>query len=163
MISRLPGPLWRLLALVAAVLTVPLLPGGLPARPDLVLIVVVAAAVARGPVTGALTGLAGGWLLDLVPPGAGVLGATALVFAAAGAASGYAGRWRAASPLVPWLIVIGAAVLVQGVRGLIAAAGLGVAHPVDLGWSVAITALAAALLVPLLLAVESGLERRRWG
>lgn len=163
MIARAVGPTWRLLLMLAAVLAVPLLPDGMPARPDLVLIVVVATGVVQGPVAGALTGLAGGWILDLMPPSAEVLGATAVVFAAAGALAGACEQWRRVSPLVPWAALLLAAILVQGVRGLTAAAGVGVAHPVDLAWSVAITALVAVIVLPVLLAVERGLERRRWG
>lgn len=59
--------------------------------PDLVLPVVVAGALVGGPTRGAMTGLAAGWLVDLVPPGAAVLGAGALTYAACGLLAG-AGR-----------------------------------------------------------------------
>ena len=65
--SLLPGVLLRAVLLVVAVLLPSALPAGL-ARPDLVLLVVAAGALLHRPSTGLLVGLAGGWLLDLVPP-----------------------------------------------------------------------------------------------
>ena len=47
--------------------------------PDLVLIGVVATAVLRGPVHGALVGLVAGWVVELVPPVGSPLGLTPLV------------------------------------------------------------------------------------
>lgn len=152
--SVLPSVVARALLLVVAVLVPTLFPSGMPGRPDLVLLVVAAAGLLRGPVTGALTGLAGGWLVDLVPPGGEPLGGSALSYALAGALVGAARRWAPWSPLVPWVAAVGGAALVQAVRGLVAAAGVGVAHPVDLLWSVAATALFALLLLPVLLGIE---------
>lgn len=162
MISTLPGFLVRAVLLVVAVLVPTLFPSGMPGRPDLVLLVVAAAALMRGPVTGALVGLAGGWLVDLVPPGGEPLGAGALSYALAGALVGAARHWAPASPLVPWVAAVGGAAVIQAVRGLTAAAGVGVAHPVDLAWSVAATALFALLLLPVLIGVERFLVRRGW-
>ena len=74
-------------------------PGGRPGRPGrrvgwapvawgscrtLVLPVVVAGALLSGPSSGALLGLAAGWVVDLMPPGSQVLGSSALLYAAAG-------------------------------------------------------------------------------
>lgn len=152
--------LTRALLLVAAVL----LPSALPAvsgvpRADLVLVVVAAAALVRGPTTGLLVGLAGGWLLDLVPPGAEPLGAGGLAYAAAGAALGMVRRHVAASPLLPWLATVTTAALLLAVRWVAAAAGFGRATPTDLWWSWVATAVVAALLLaPLVL-----LERRSAG
>ena len=160
--SKLPAVVVRGLLLLVAVLVPTLFPSGMPGRPDLVLLVVAAAALLRGPVTGALVGLAGGWLVDLVPPGGEPLGASALSYALAGAAVGVARRWAPWSPLVPWVAAVGGAALVQAVRGLVSAAGVGVAHPVDLLWSVAATALFALLLLPLLIGVERFLLARGW-
>ena len=100
--NRVPGLAVRALLLVSAVLLPSAWPPGLPPA-DLVLLVVAAAALLHGPSTGVLVGLAGGWLVDLVPPGAEPLGATALSYAAAGALLGLARRWAAASPLLPWV------------------------------------------------------------
>lgn len=160
--NRLPAIALRCLALVAAVLVSALLPSGMPARPDLVLLVVVAAGLVRGPDTGALVGLGGGWLVDLVPPGGEPLGAAAVTYLAAGALSGWSRRWVTWSPLVPLLATAAAALVVQAVRGVTAAAGVGVAHPVDLIWAVAMTVLFGVLLVPVLLAVERALEDGQW-
>lgn len=156
----------RALLLVAAVL----LPSAVPSsadvpRADLVLVVVVAVALVRGPTTGLLTGLAGGWLLDLVPPGAEPLGASALVYAAAGALIGLARRHVVVSPLLPWLLTVAAAALVLGVRGTSAAAGFGRATTAELWWSWVVTAVVAAVLVPSLMLLErrvgGGPERDR--
>jgi rod shape-determining protein MreD len=67
------------------------LPG---ATPDLVLVVVAALAIARGPGAGAIAGFAGGLLLDLVPPAAHDAGQWALVLTVAGYAAGYVGDPR---------------------------------------------------------------------
>lgn len=145
----------RALLLVAAVLLPSALPtpGGLP-RPDLVIVVVAATALTRGPTTGLLTGLAGGWLLDLVPPGAEPLGAGALVYAAVGMVLGLARRPVVLSPVLPWAAAVGAAALVLGVRAIGAAAGFGRATASDLWWTWVATAVVAAVLLPLLLLLE---------
>lgn len=147
----------RALLLVAAVLLPAALPSvaGLP-RADLVLVVVAATALVRGPTTGLLTGLAGGWLLDLVPPGGAPLGASALVYAGAGALVGLARPHVRLSPLLPWLVTVAAGALVLGVRAVSAAAGFGLARGADLWWSWVATAVVASVLLPLLV----GLERR---
>jgi rod shape-determining protein MreD len=62
------------------------LPGG--GVPDLVLILLVALAIAAGPVPGAVTGFVAGLCLDLAPPDSGLLGQYALVFCLAGWAAG---------------------------------------------------------------------------
>jgi len=131
--------------------------------PDLVLVLVVAWALLRGPVAGAAVGLAAGWLLDLVPPGSAHLGVQALTYAVAGA---FAGRLRLEGP-VPAprvaLVALGASALVEGV-GVLGA--LAVGAPVDLGAVVVqclLTATVAALVVPLVVAAERGLVRRRYG
>ena len=50
--------------------------------PDLVLLVVVAAALLGGPAKGAILGLGAGWVIDLMPPAAATLGVAALTYAA---------------------------------------------------------------------------------
>lgn len=160
--NRLPSILVRTLLLLAAVLAPTLLPSGMPGRPDLVLLVVAAAGLMHGPWTGAVVGLAGGWLWDLVPPGGEPLGAGALAYAAVGAVLGAARRWGPWSPLVPWIATVLGAGLLQAGRGLVGAAGVGVVHPTDLLWSVGATALFALLLLPLLIGIERHLLSRGW-
>ncbi|MGL4172838.1 MAG: hypothetical protein ACRCTR_02015 [Actinomycetota bacterium] len=62
---------------------------GTPA--DLMLLVVVAAAVLTGPVTGATVGMMAGWFADLTPAGPGVTGVLAVLYGLAGF---FAGQWR---------------------------------------------------------------------
>lgn len=151
----LPGLLARALLLVAAVLLPAAWLSGL-ARPDLVLLVVASAALLHRPSTGLLVGLAGGWLLDLVPPGAAPLGAGALTYAAVGLLLGLARRLAAASPLIPWLLTAAASLAVLAVRAVASLAGVGRATTGDLLATWAMTLLAGVLLLPVLM----GLERR---
>ena len=159
--SRPPGVLLRALLLLAAVLLPSAWPTGL-ARPDLVLLVVAAAALLHRPSTGLLVGLAGGWLLDLVPTGAEPLGAGALTYAAVGLGLGLARRLAAVSPLLPWLVTGVAAAAVLGVRWVTATAGVGRALVPDLAWSWAMTMLVAVLILPLLMGLERRLTDRGW-
>lgn len=163
-VHRLPAVLWRLVALLAAAFLVTLLPPALPARPELVLIVVAAAALRHGPVTGALVGLAGGWLLDLIPPAGEPLGATALVLAGAGAVMGHLARWARVSPVVPFLIVAVGAALVSGIR-LVVALARGDGAVIDIGgawWAVLLTAAFGVVFLPLFAQVERALAMRGW-
>jgi rod shape-determining protein MreD len=95
-----PGPSFARKAITAAVLTVALfaavviqltvvnrlpLPGA--AAPDLVLLLVTAIAVTTSPLSGAVTGFAGGLALDVAPPAAHYAGEYALVFCLAGYAA----------------------------------------------------------------------------
>jgi rod shape-determining protein MreD len=57
-------------------------PGGAP--PDLVLVVVVALALASGPLDGAVIGFAAGLAVDIAPPATGLVGQSALVFCLVG-------------------------------------------------------------------------------
>lgn len=159
--SQVPGVLARAALLVLAVLLPSAWPAGLP-RPDLVLLVVAAAALLHRPSTGLLVGLAGGWLLDLVPPGAEPLGASALTYAAAGLLLGLLRRATAASPLLPWVATGLAAAAVLGVRGVASAAGLGWAPPTDLTWSWLMTMLVAVVALPTLMGLERALVERGW-
>ena len=84
---------WLALGLLAAGLLLQLtvlnglhLPGG--GVPDLVLILLVAVAIAAGPVPGTVAGFAVGLSLDLAPPGSGLIGQYALIFCLAGWAAG---------------------------------------------------------------------------
>jgi rod shape-determining protein MreD len=67
--------------------------------PDLVLVLVVALAMADGPVPGMVTGFAAGLCLDIAPPGSGAVGQYALVCGLAGWAAGSLGRLTRRSPL----------------------------------------------------------------
>lgn len=90
------GALVGCLLVAAVVLQVSLLARlGLPAAtPDLVLVVVVALAYARGPSVGAVVGFAGGLVLDLAPPADHPAGQWALVLTVVGY---LAGRTRTAA------------------------------------------------------------------
>jgi len=154
----------RALAVLGAVLLV--VTAGVhhvPVVPDLVLVLVVAWALLRGPVVGAAVGLAAGWLLDLVPPGSSHLGVLALTYAAAGALAGRARvEGRVAAPRVA-VVALGASAVVEGV-GVLSA--LVVGAPVDLGAvgvQCVLTATVAAVVVPLVVAAERGLVRRKFG
>lgn len=155
----LPSVLVRVLLLVAAVLLPAAWPGGL-ARPDLVLLVVAAAALLHRPSTGLLVGLAGGWLLDLVPPGAAPLGAGALTYAAVGLLLGLARRLAAVSPLLPWLLTAAASLAVLAVRAVASLAGVGRATTGDLLATWGMTLLVGVLLLPLLMGLERRLTHR---
>jgi rod shape-determining protein MreD len=125
--------------------------------PDLVLPVVVAGALRTGPARGALLGLAGGWLVDLMPPGAAVLGTAALLYAAAGLLAG-AGRREGRTPF-GWIAT--AAVVVTGGRLAVAAlTGAPVQWPV-VGAELLLTAVLCAVLVPVLVRCEQRLARGR--
>jgi rod shape-determining protein MreD len=67
--------------------------------PDLVLVLVVALAMADGPMRGMVTGFAVGLCLDIAPPDTGLIGQYALVFCLAGWAAGSLGRLTRRSPL----------------------------------------------------------------
>lgn len=58
------------------------------ATPTLVLVVVVILAGQFGATTGAISGFAGGFLLDIAPPAAGTIGITALLLTIVGYAAG---------------------------------------------------------------------------
>ncbi|ANS78476.1 Rod shape-determining protein MreD [Serinicoccus hydrothermalis] len=158
---RLLGPTVRAVLLVVAVLLPSAWPAGL-ARPDLVLLVVAAAALLHRPQVGLLVGLAGGWLVDLVPPGGEPLGASALSYAAVGLGLGWARRALVVSPLLPWVATGVAVALVLGVRGVSAAAGLGRALPAELAWSWVVTMLVAVLVLPVLMSLERWMSVRGW-
>lgn len=153
--------LGRVLLLLLAVLLPSAWPTGL-ARPDLVVLVVAAVALTRGPTTGLLVGLTGGWLLDLVPPGAEPWGAGALTYGGVGWLVGLTRGRLSASPVLPWAVTLGGAALVLAVRGVAAAAGIGRALPRDLALTLVSTVLVSVLVLPLVLALERRATRRRW-
>nr|WP_272954541.1 rod shape-determining protein MreD [Kribbella sandramycini] len=68
---------------------------------DLVLIVVIALALSRGPEWGAISGFVGGLLLDVVPPADHTAGRWALALAIAGYVAGLIRRETSAGPVGP--------------------------------------------------------------
>lgn len=150
------------LLLLAAVLGVTLAARHLAPLPDLVLVVVASAALRSGPRVGLLTGLVGGWLLDLLPPGSAVLGTQALLYAGCGLVVGLARRPGPVSLVWVVAVVAGACGALEAVRGLLA---LAQGVPVDVVASVlrvVATATVGLVLVPFVSAVERRSERRRF-
>ncbi|KGN39142.1 rod shape-determining protein MreD [Knoellia subterranea KCTC 19937] len=148
--------------LVGAVLAVTLGARHLAPLPDLVLVVVASAGLRSGWQAGLVTGLVGGWVLDLLPPGSTVLGTQALLYAVCGLLVGLARRPGRVS--VVWVVaVVGAAAVgCEVVRSLVALAS-GV--PVDPWGSVGrvvATATIALVVVPLVTSVERRAEQRRF-
>lgn len=132
------------------------LPGGVP---DLLLVLVVAFALAEGPLSGALTGFAGGLVLDL---GADhELGRAALVYALVGYLAGLLADDRRRSPALPLLVVVAAAV---GAVGTYALEGLVLGDPrvqAAAFWPVlAGTTTYSVLLAPVVVPVVGALVRR---
>ncbi|GAA2738642.1 hypothetical protein GCM10009867_30860 [Pedococcus aerophilus] len=128
--------------------------------PDLVLPLVVAGALVGGPVRGSLVGLAAGWLVDLVPPGAVVLGTGALTYAACGLLAGAGRREGLAS--WPWVAAVGVlASVLLGVAGLLVGVLSGaVVSVADSAVRLVLTAALCALVVPVLVRVEQHLRAR---
>lgn len=152
----------RLAALLAAALLAVTLGSRIPiVIPDLVLLLVVAGALLSGPARGALLGLGAGWLTDLMPPGAAVLGASALTYAAAGLVAG-AGRREGETPLV-WIAAVTGASALTLAAGRVAGA-LFAGAPIawgELGVRLLLTLLVGLVAVPLLVRAEQALVRRR--
>ena len=140
--------------LVGALVTAVLTARGTPAVPDLVLVVVVAAALGGGRLAGAATGLAGGWVLDLLPPAGSPLGAQALLYAVLGHLASRARR-PGPTPLL-WVAAVtgGAALLGELVRLVAALATGSPTDPVAALLRVLATATAGLVLVPLLARLE---------
>jgi rod shape-determining protein MreD len=151
---------------VAALLSATLLPRlGVPAEwvPDLVLIGVVATAVLRGPVHGALVGLVAGWVVELVPPVGAPLGLTPLVMMLGGLVGGLFHRVssRTLGRALLALAAAGAVVLLGRTASAIVAEG-SVSVTEGLG-RLATTVAVGVLALPVLLAVDRALVRRRLG
>jgi rod shape-determining protein MreD len=152
----------RAALVVVAALAVVLLGARRPGVvPDLVLPVVVAGALWSGPVRGAGLGVGAGWVVDLVPPGAEVLGTGALLYAAAGLVAG-AGRREGSAP-GGWVAAVGltAVVVVFGGRVVVAVLEGAPFAPGEWGTRLALTAAVVVATVPLLLRLERGLAARR--
>ncbi|MEO7752888.1 MAG: rod shape-determining protein MreD [Terracoccus sp.] len=152
--------------IVAALLSATFLPRlGVPADrvPDLVLIGVAASAVLRGPVHGALLGLAAGWVVELVPPVGDPIGLTPLVLMAGGLLAGSFRRTSSNSFLRALGALAAASVVVIAGRWAAAiVAEDGFAPTEGLGQLVA-TVVTALIVLPLLLAADGALVRRRLG
>jgi rod shape-determining protein MreD len=150
--------------LLAALAVATVLPRfGVPARfrPDLVVLLVAASAVVRGPAQGALLGLAAGWVVDLVPPGGSPLGLTALLYAAAGAAAGLFHR-AAHRSLLGALLGLAAATVVVELGGVcVAILGDGTVDLVAAATRTLVTLAVGLLALPALLGVDRALTRRR--
>lgn len=162
-LHRVPGHLLRGMLLVLAACLPVALPAQLPAAPDLVLLLVVATALVHGPTAGALAGVAGGWAVDLVPPGGDPLGAAALAYCAAGGAAGALRRYASWSPLVPLLATAVAAVGLQALRGLLALAGPGWVSVGTLAGTALLTVVVGLVLVPAVVALDRAVVERGWG
>lgn len=160
--SGLRWPVRALLLVLALVGVLALGARGVLAPPDLVLIVVVGVALSAGSSAGALTGLAGGWLIDLAPPVAEPLGLSALGCAAAGWVAGTARRraghvwwWPVPVVTVAFVVARAAPVLVD----------LASARPVDwaaLAWQGITTATLGLVLVGFVERLEALIVVRRW-
>ena len=99
-------------------------PGGSP--PDLVLVVVVALALASGPLDGAVIGFAAGLAVDIAPPSSGLIGQSALVFCLVGFGCG---KLRGALERSQWLPVAGVALGAAAGEVLYALVGLTFGDP----------------------------------
>ena len=111
-----------LLVLALAVQTSVLPRLGLPgATPDVVLLVVLALALAQGPLTGLVVGFGSGLALDLVPPADHAVGRYAFVFTVIGYLAGMAKDEAERSAVMPF-VTVG----VAAAAGTLLYAGLGV-------------------------------------
>ncbi|SNC71695.1 rod shape-determining protein MreD [Kytococcus aerolatus] len=138
-----------------AVVTAGLLPRLAFPAPDLLLLVVLGVALLRGARSGLVWGLVAGWLVDLVPPGAGVLGSTALTYGAVGWLAGGVAATVRRSWILTSLTVAVSALLVQGVRWVMALAlGHQTGDTVD-PWAWLLTTLLGCVVVPVLMHLEN--------
>jgi rod shape-determining protein MreD len=94
-------------------------PGGSP--PDLVFVVVVALALASGPLDGAVIGFAAGLAVDIAPPASNLVGQSALAFCLVGYGCG---RLRGALERSTWLPVVWVALGAAAGEALYALVGL---------------------------------------
>ena len=160
------GVLRTAYVVVSALLTATLLPRlGVPQQwvPDLVLVGVVATAVLRGPVHGALAGLLAGWVVELVPPVGSPLGLMPLVTMLAGLVAGLFRRSSSRSWLrAPAALVCSGAVVLAG-RAASAVLADGGVEPAVGALRLVSTVVLGALLLPGMLVVDRALVRRRLG
>lgn len=152
--------------LVAALAMTTLMPRlGIPARfvPDLVLIGVVASAVLRGPVHGALVGLGTGWIVELIPPIGRPLGLVALTLALAGVVAGSFRRTSSTSLVRPLGALLVAALVVLMGHAASAVVAEGSVDPAAAATLLVSTVAVGLALLPALIAVDRALVRRRLG
>lgn len=154
---------------VAALVVTTVLPRlGVPSRfvPDLVLIGVVATAVIRGRVHGALVGLAAGWVVELVPPVAKPLGLAALTLMVAGIVAGSFRRSSSRSLLRPVAALAAAAAVViagEGASAVVAEGNVDLTSTLSVLSTLAVTLAVGVALLPLMVIVDRTLVRRRLG
>jgi rod shape-determining protein MreD len=136
---------------------------GIPSRlfPDLVVIVVAASAVLRGPAHGALVGLASGWVVDLLPPAGSPLGGAALLYAVAGASAGAFHRPGGRGPAFPLAALGSAAVVVRLGELVVAVLGDGVIDVPAAATRVTVTLAVGVILLPVIISLDHSLVRRR--
>jgi rod shape-determining protein MreD len=146
-----------LLAQVTMLNRIPL-PDG---RPDLVVLVVVALALVRGPEYGALVGFVSGLAADVVPPADHTLGRLALAYAVVGYAAGLLEDAEERSVLTTVLVVAaGSALAVIGYAGVGALVGDERITLTALGASLVATVIYDVVLAPFVVPVVSGAARR---
>jgi rod shape-determining protein MreD len=134
------------------------LPGG---RPDLLVLVIIALALASGAQLGAVLGFFGGFLADVIPPAAHIAGRLALAYTIVGYAAGLLEDPEETSVLTTILVVAsgsaGAVLIYSGVGGLLGDARV---TPSGTMHSVIATALYDVVLAPFVVSPVSALARR---
>ena len=134
------------------------LPNG---RPDLIVLVVVALALVRGPEYGAVLGFLSGLAADVAPPADHTLGRVALAYAAVGYAAGLLEDAEERSVLAAVLVVAGGSALaVITYAGVGALIGDGRITLSALGNSLLATVIYDVVLAPFVVPVVSGTARR---
>ena len=129
-------------------------------RPDLLVLVVVALALVRGPVYGAVVGFVAGLAADVVPPADHTLGRLALAYAVVGYAAGLLEDAEERSVLTTVLVVAaGSAVAVITYAGVGALVGDERVAFVALRNSLAATVIYDVVLAPFVVPVVSGAAR----
>lgn len=131
--------------------------------PDLVLIGVVATAVRRGALHGALVGLAAGWVVELVPPVGSPLGIGPLVMMLAGAAAGALHRVGSRSLVRPVAALVVSSVVMAVGRLAVAGMAEGSWSWRDAGGRLISTVAVGIVLLPVWSALDGALVRRRLG
>jgi rod shape-determining protein MreD len=159
-VRRLVSTAFVLTALLVQVTIVNRIP--LPdGRPDLVVLVVVALALVRGPEYGALVGFVSGLAADVVPPADHTLGRLALAYAVVGYAAGLLEDAEERSVLTPVLVVAaGSAVAVIGYAGIGGLVGDERITIAALRNSLVATVIYDVVLAPFVVPVVSGAARR---
>ncbi len=148
--------LWRGAAIVVgAVLVVTLAARQVGLVPDLLAVVVAVIALREGVWGGAVAGMAAGWVLDLLPPGATLLGLSALSYAVAGAVVGRFARIGPVSRLVLSAQAVLACIVVDAVTVVVALARGGALDTGALAGRWLMTATVALLLGPAMVRLDS--------